>query len=114
MTLRLVIHPEAEEEIYEQARFYGRQFSTGEEDFISAVSDTLEAIEAFPHLGKRRFPDTDLEVRSRRVQANPDTKSQAKKFPFSLVYTIYPAKRIMVVYQLWPMQSDLSFREPPE
>ena len=50
MSYRLIIHPQYEEELREQALDYQDQFSSGINDFIDAIEDTYHRILPFPFI----------------------------------------------------------------
>ncbi|MCB1033883.1 MAG: type II toxin-antitoxin system RelE/ParE family toxin [Acidobacteria bacterium] len=79
MLFRLVIEPEADQELEAAALWYGEQQSGLGGRFLSSVAKTLERIQRFPEAGSLLpYLPRDLPVR----------RAPVKAFPFHVVYLI--------------------------
>lgn len=113
MSYRIDILPPASDEIYEAAIDFSEKFIGGEDDFLTAVEDSIERINEMPGRGKRKH-DTDKHVRGVRVEANSQSFAYGKKFPYFLIYKVYETEKKVIIFQLWPERSNIEIREAPE
>ena len=74
--MRLIFHPEAHEEMIEQARYYEAKSEGLGSDFLSAVEEATQRIGQFPKAG----PIDRANIRKRLVSG----------FPFTILYEIQP------------------------
>ncbi|MEM9723714.1 MAG: hypothetical protein AAGA10_30930 [Bacteroidota bacterium] len=112
MSYTVILFEDAEQEIEEEAYAYSLKFTSGAEDFLNAVLETLDHISVYPHTGKRRS-SIDEGVRGFQVKIRSSRKQYAKRFPFELIFKVFEAKKEVVVFQLWPVRSNLPINNPP-
>ncbi len=74
--MRLIFHPEAHEEMIEQARYYEAKSEGLGSDFLSAVEEATQRIGQFPKAG----PIDRANIRKRLVSG----------FPFTILYEMQP------------------------
>ncbi len=74
--MRLIFHPEAHEEMIEQARYYEAKSEGLGSDFLSAVEEATQRIGQFPRAG----PIDRANIRKRLVSG----------FPFTILYEVQP------------------------
>lgn len=101
---------EAAEEIDQAIFYYDLQFTTGAADFLTAYDDTIDRILRMPESGKRRSAK-DTNIRGQQVLTNKGSRSYAKQFPYLLIYKVYESEQKIVIFQLWPITSNLGIRE---
>lgn len=90
MTRRLVLQPEAEEDIRASRRWYERQSPGLGSQFLRAVETSLAHVEHTPEL----YAAVDQETRRARV----------RRFPFAVYYEIETER--IVVYAVWHHRRD--------
>ena len=90
MTRRLVLQPEAEEDIRSARRWYDRQSPGLGSEFLRAVEVNLARVERTPEL----YAAVDQGTRRARL----------RRFPFAIYYEIEIAR--VVVYAVWHHRRD--------
>jgi len=113
MSYTVILFEDAQQEIEEEALAYSLKFTSGAEDFTNAVLETLDHISVYPHTGKRRS-SIDEDVRGFQVKIRSSKQQYAKKFPFELIFKVFEARKEVVVFQLWPVKSNLPLKNPPK
>lgn len=101
------------DQIERQGVYYQGEFSSGFDDFLGAVEDTVGRMLDRPASG-RKIPGKDLTIRGMRVKANPGSRRYAKNFPFDLIYEIDEQAQTIFIYQLWPQRSVIPIDDPPQ
>jgi len=87
---RLVLQPEAEEDIRDARRWYESQVPGLGDDFLRAVEARLTRIERTPEL----YAVVDEETRRARV----------RRFPFAIYYEIEEEQ--VIIYAVWHHRRD--------
>jgi len=95
VTRRLVLQPEAEEDIRSARRWYERQSPGLGNEFLRAVEASLAKVERTPEL----YAAVDQATRRARV----------RRFPFAVYYEI-ESERI-VIYAVWHYRRDPTERQ---
>jgi len=90
VTRRLVLQPEAEEDIRSARRWYERQSPGLGNEFLRAVEASLAKVERTPEL----YAAVDQATRRARVP----------RFPFAIYYEIEAAS--VVIYAVWHSRRD--------
>lgn len=107
LTYQVALEIDAAIEAYEQ------KFSSGAADFLTAFDDTIARMLKMPEAGKRRSVQ-DENIRGMLLEAEKDSRAYAKKFPFLLIYKVYPAEQKLVLFQLWHTRSSQAIRNQPD
>ncbi len=90
MTLRLVLRPDAEEDMRGARRWYDEQHAGLGTEFLHCVEATFARIQRSPEL----FPVVDEDTR----------RAPVRRFPFAIYYEIEPDQ--IVTYAVWHYRRD--------